>query len=64
MGRVPVQLADAFGLIVQCRDNAGALLAQTAHTLAQAVEPGTPLYPSFVFSSQEYKEVSKHSVFN
>lgn len=63
MGPVPVQLADAFGLVIQCRDVGGeqALLAQTIHTLQQAVQPGKPLYPSYwEFSTQDYKEVSKY----
>lgn len=61
-----MQLADAFGLVIQCRDNAGeqALLAQTIHTLQQAVWPGKPLYRSCVdFSTKDYKEVSKHNLF-
>ena len=63
MGPVPFQLADAFGLVIQCRDNVGeqALLAQTVHTLQQAVQPGKPHYPSCVeLSTQDYREVSKH----
>ncbi|XP_054478733.1 minichromosome maintenance domain-containing protein 2 [Anoplopoma fimbria] len=64
MGPVPVQLADAFGLVIQCRDVVGeqALLAQTVHTLQQAVQPGKPLYPScWGFSSQDYKELIAHA---
>lgn len=63
MGPVPLQLADAFGLVIQCKDMAGeqALLAQTVHTLQQAVHPGKPLYSScWEFSTQDYKEVNKH----
>lgn len=66
MGAIPVQLADAFGLVIQCRDNVGeqTLLAQTVHTLQQAVQPGKPLYPSCVkFSTEDYQEVSKHPDF-
>lgn len=61
MGPVPVQLADAFGLVIQCRDTVGeqALLAQTIHTLQQAVQPGKPLYPScWEFSTQDYHKVN------
>jgi len=61
IGPVPVQLADAFGLVIQCRDVVGeqALLAQTSHTLQQAVQPGKALYPSrWEFSPQEYQEVN------
>lgn len=63
MGPVPIQLADAFGLVIQCRDTLGehALLAQTIHTLQQAVQPGKPLYSScWEFSTQDYQEVNKH----
>lgn len=62
MGAVPIQLADAFGLVVQCRDMVGdhAVLAQTVHTLQQAVQPGKSLYSScWEFSTQDYKEVNK-----
>lgn len=65
MGPIPVQLADAFGLVVQCRDTVGerALLAQTVHTLQQAVQPGKPLYSStWNFSAQDYKEVNKQVI--
>ncbi|XP_037612766.1 minichromosome maintenance domain-containing protein 2 [Sebastes umbrosus] len=64
MGPVPVQLADAFGLVIQCRDKVGeqALLAQTVHTLQQAVQPGKPLYPSsWEFSTQDYQELVAHA---
>ncbi|XP_045923445.1 minichromosome maintenance domain-containing protein 2 [Micropterus dolomieu] len=64
MGPVPIQLADAFGLVIQCRDMVGehALLAQTVHTLQQAVHPGNPLYSScWEFSTQDYKELVAHA---
>uniref|UniRef100_UPI0037E7E361 minichromosome maintenance domain-containing protein 2 n=1 Tax=Semicossyphus pulcher TaxID=241346 RepID=UPI0037E7E361 len=64
MGSVPIQLADAFGLVIQCRDVVGehALLAQTVHTLQQAVQPGKPLYSScWEFSTQDYKELVAHA---
>lgn len=67
MGPIPIQLADAFGLVIQCRDNVGeqALLAQTVHTLQQAVQSGKPLYPSCVeLSTRDYQEVCKHSDYN
>ncbi|GAA6217363.1 MCM domain-containing protein 2 isoform X1 [Lates japonicus] len=64
MGPIPVQLADAFGLVIQCREMVGeqTLLAQTVHTLQQAVQPGKPLYPScWEFSSQDYQELVAHA---
>ncbi|XP_041817731.1 minichromosome maintenance domain-containing protein 2 [Chelmon rostratus] len=64
MGLVPMQLADAFGLVIQCRDMVGehALLAQTIHTLQQAVQPGKLLYsPSWEFSTQDYQELVAHA---
>lgn len=64
IGPLPLQLVDAFGLVIQCRDSAGkhSLLTQTIHTLKQAVQPGKPLYSScLAFSTQDYKEVHKHT---
>ncbi|XP_053198609.1 minichromosome maintenance domain-containing protein 2 [Scomber japonicus] len=64
MGAVTTQLADAFGLLIQCRDNVGeqTLLAQTVHTLQQAVQPGKPLYPFCVeFSTEDYQELLAHA---
>ncbi|XP_034562113.1 minichromosome maintenance domain-containing protein 2 isoform X2 [Notolabrus celidotus] len=64
MGPIPIQLADAFGLVLQCRDMVGeqALLAQTVHTLQQAVQPGKPLYSSsWEFSIQDYQELIAHA---
>ncbi|XP_073344908.1 minichromosome maintenance domain-containing protein 2 [Pagrus major] len=65
LGPVPVQLADAFGLVMQCKDMMGeehALLAQTVHTLQQAVQPGKPLYSSdWEFSTQDYQELVAHA---
>ncbi|KAK2859450.1 hypothetical protein Q5P01_004070 [Channa striata] len=60
MGPIPIQLADAFGLVIQCKDMVGkqALLAQAVHTLRHAVEPDEPLYTSFRdFSNQDYLEL-------
>ncbi|XP_051267367.1 minichromosome maintenance domain-containing protein 2 isoform X2 [Dicentrarchus labrax] len=60
MGPVPVQLADAFGLVIQCRDMVGeqTLLAQTIHTLQQAVQLQQPLDSScWEFSTQDYQEL-------
>lgn len=65
-GPLPLQLVDAFGLVIQCRDSVGkhSLLTQTIHTLKQAVQPGKPLYSSCLqFSTQDYKEVQKHTQF-
>ncbi|XP_008304803.1 MCM domain-containing protein 2-like, partial [Stegastes partitus] len=64
MGSLPLQLADAFGLVIQCRDRVGeeAVLAQTVHTLQRAVQPGKPQYSSsWEFSSQEYQELIAHA---
>uniref|UniRef100_A0A8C7NK48 Minichromosome maintenance domain-containing protein 2 n=1 Tax=Oncorhynchus mykiss TaxID=8022 RepID=A0A8C7NK48_ONCMY len=64
MGSVPAQLAEAFGLVILCREAGGkqALLAQTVHTLRQAVQPGEPLYPSCMqFTTQDYKELLAHT---
>ncbi|CAK6972364.1 minichromosome maintenance domain-containing protein 2 [Scomber scombrus] len=63
-GAVPIQLADAFGLLIQCRDNVGeqTLFAQTVHTLQQAVQPGKPFYPFCVdFSTEDYQELVSHT---
>lgn len=64
-GPLPLQLVEAFGLVIQCRDSVGkhSLLTQTIHTLKQAVQPGKPLHSSCLqFSTQDYIEVQKHSV--
>lgn len=63
MGAVPAQLADAFGLVIECRDRVGeqALLAQTVHTLQHAVQSGKPHDPPcWEFSTEDYQEVNKH----
>lgn len=60
MGPVPAQFAEAFGLVIQCRDRVGeqAVHAQSVHTLQQAMQPGTQAFPSYWdFSNQDYKEV-------
>ncbi|XP_041669643.1 minichromosome maintenance domain-containing protein 2 isoform X2 [Cheilinus undulatus] len=59
LGPVSLQLADTFGLVIQCRDiGEQALLAQTVHTLQQAVQPRKPLYTSsWEFSTQDYQEL-------
>ncbi|KAM3860642.1 LOW QUALITY PROTEIN: minichromosome maintenance domain-containing protein 2 [Diretmus argenteus] len=60
MGLVPAQLAEVFGLVIQCRETVGAqaLLAQAAHTIRQAVQPGEPLYPACMqFSTQDYQQL-------
>ncbi|XP_071400206.1 minichromosome maintenance domain-containing protein 2-like [Centroberyx affinis] len=64
MGPVPAKLAEVFGLVIHCREMVGeqALLAQTVHTIQQAVQPGEPLYPSCVdFSTQDYQELLAHA---
>ncbi|XP_056155687.1 minichromosome maintenance domain-containing protein 2 [Lampris incognitus] len=64
MGPVSVQLAEAFGLVIQCRDTMAekALLAQTVHTIRQAVQPGKPLYSSDNrFPTQDFKELLAHA---
>ncbi|XP_061522320.1 minichromosome maintenance domain-containing protein 2 [Phycodurus eques] len=64
MGAIPPQLADSFGLVVQCMDHAGkqAAIAQTVHSLQQAMQPGVNLYPALAdFSSQDYKELVAHA---
>ncbi|XP_029004593.1 minichromosome maintenance domain-containing protein 2 isoform X2 [Betta splendens] len=64
MGPLPVQLSDSFGLLIQCRDTMGdqALLAQTIHTLRQAVQTDEPLYtPCWTFSTDEYVELVAHA---
>lgn len=65
MGSVPLQLAGAFGLLVQCRETSSnhPLLSMTMHTLRQAVCPGEPLYPACMqFTTQDYKEVCRYTV--
>ncbi|XP_028972061.2 minichromosome maintenance domain-containing protein 2 isoform X2 [Esox lucius] len=60
MGSIPAQLAETFGLVIRCREADGeqALLAQTVHTLRQAVQPEEPLYPSCIqFTTQDYQEL-------
>ncbi|TSK98482.1 MCM domain-containing protein 2 [Bagarius yarrelli] len=60
MGPVPPQVVDAFGLVIQCREQGGnhSLLPMTVHTLKQAILPGTPVYPACMqFTTQDYKEL-------
>ncbi|XP_033842204.1 minichromosome maintenance domain-containing protein 2 [Periophthalmus magnuspinnatus] len=59
LGSVQIKLADAFGLVIQCRDNVGEQgLCHTAHTLQQAVQPAASLYSScMTFSTQDYQEL-------
>ncbi|XP_051910476.1 minichromosome maintenance domain-containing protein 2 [Hippocampus zosterae] len=63
MGAIPPQLADSFGLVVQCVDHGGKQsFAQAVHTLRQAIHPGEDLYPSLPnFSDQEYNELVTHA---
>lgn len=65
MASVPLQLAESFGLIVQCRETScnHPLLSMTVHTLRQATSPGEPLYPACMqFTTQDYKEVSQRTL--
>ncbi|XP_051538860.1 minichromosome maintenance domain-containing protein 2 [Myxocyprinus asiaticus] len=59
MGSVPLQLAEAFGLVVQCRETSDhPLLSMTVHVLKQAIYPGEPIYPACIqFTTQDYKEL-------
>ncbi|XP_029698359.1 minichromosome maintenance domain-containing protein 2 isoform X2 [Takifugu rubripes] len=63
LGAIPIQLADAFGLIIESRDTKGdhSLFTQTIHTLQQAVQPGNHLYSHWQFSAQDYKELVAHA---
>ncbi|KAM6900392.1 minichromosome maintenance domain-containing protein 2 [Xenentodon cancila] len=64
MGPLPVQCAEAFGLIVECRDRVGeqALHAQTVHVLQQALQLGKHHQPSYwEFSTQDYQELVTHA---
>lgn len=62
MGSVPAQIAEAFSLLVQCRE-AGrdrSLLPLVVHTLRLAVRPGEPLYPACMqFTTRDYQEVHR-----
>ncbi|XP_076869483.1 minichromosome maintenance domain-containing protein 2 isoform X1 [Brachyhypopomus gauderio] len=64
MGPVPPQVADTFGLVIQCQE-AGAVhscLPMTVHLLRQAISPGEPLYPACMqFTTQDYKELLAHA---
>ncbi|XP_064189081.1 minichromosome maintenance domain-containing protein 2 isoform X2 [Anguilla rostrata] len=64
MGPVPAQIAEAFSLLVQCRE-AGrdrSLLPLVVHTLRLAVRPGEPLYPACMqFTTQDYQELLAHA---
>ncbi|XP_059390746.1 minichromosome maintenance domain-containing protein 2 isoform X1 [Carassius carassius] len=64
MGSVPLQLAELFGVIVQCRETSSnhPLLSMTVHTLRQAMSPEEPLYPACMqFTTQDYKELLAHA---
>uniref|UniRef100_A0A8C5GQF6 Minichromosome maintenance domain-containing protein 2 n=1 Tax=Gouania willdenowi TaxID=441366 RepID=A0A8C5GQF6_GOUWI len=66
IGPISTQLADAFGLVVQCKDMVGEQtpIAQTVHSLQQALQLGKPQYPSqWKFSTQDYQEVKKKKKF-
>ncbi|XP_066533264.1 minichromosome maintenance domain-containing protein 2 isoform X3 [Hoplias malabaricus] len=60
MGPVAPQVAEAFGLVIQCREAVAhhPLLPMTMHTLRQAISPGEPLYPACMqFTTQDYTEL-------
>lgn len=62
MGPVQAQLAETFGLVIQCGDRVGerGVVAQAVHTLHQAVQPGSHPHPScWEFSTEDYQEVYK-----
>ncbi|XP_026218529.1 minichromosome maintenance domain-containing protein 2 isoform X2 [Anabas testudineus] len=64
IGPIAIQLVDAFGLLIQCKEMIGeqALLAQVNHTLLQAVKPEQPQYTScWNFSTEEYTELVAHA---
>ncbi|PWA18208.1 hypothetical protein CCH79_00004176 [Gambusia affinis] len=59
MGPVQAQLAETFGLVIQCGDRVGerGVVAQAVHTLHQAVQPGSHPHPScWEFSTEDYQE--------
>uniref|UniRef100_A0A8C7ZW13 Minichromosome maintenance domain-containing protein 2 n=1 Tax=Oryzias sinensis TaxID=183150 RepID=A0A8C7ZW13_9TELE len=63
-GPLPLQFSEAFGLVVECRERVGqqAQLAQTLHTLQQAVHPGILNYPlCWEFSTQDYTELVSYA---
>ncbi|XP_054893794.1 minichromosome maintenance domain-containing protein 2 isoform X1 [Poeciliopsis prolifica] len=64
MGPLQAQLAEAFGLVIQCGDRVGerGAVAQAVHTLQQAVQPGRHPHPScWEFSTEDYQELVAHS---
>ncbi|XP_014870953.1 minichromosome maintenance domain-containing protein 2 isoform X1 [Poecilia latipinna] len=63
-GPVPAQLAETFGLVIQCGDRVGerGAVAQALHTLQQAVQPGSHPHPScWEFSTEDYQELVARS---
>ncbi|CAL1596937.1 unnamed protein product [Knipowitschia caucasica] len=56
LGPIQIKLADAFGLLLQCRDVGATGLFHTTHILQQAVQSGAGLY-SCTFSTQDYQEL-------
>ncbi|XP_035981223.1 minichromosome maintenance domain-containing protein 2 [Fundulus heteroclitus] len=63
MGPVQAQLAETFGLVIQCGDRVGeqGVLAQAVHTLQQAVQPGSQRHPSsWDFSQEDYQKLVAH----
>ncbi|XP_062841476.1 minichromosome maintenance domain-containing protein 2 isoform X1 [Trichomycterus rosablanca] len=57
IGPVPPQVAEAIGLVIQCREAEDHSLF-SVHTLQHAISPGEPLYPaSMQFTTEHYKEL-------
>ncbi|XP_036378717.1 minichromosome maintenance domain-containing protein 2 [Megalops cyprinoides] len=64
MGSVPAQIAEAFNLVIQCREAGGdgTVLPLAVHTLRMAMMPGEPLYPACMqFTTQDYRELVAHA---
>ncbi|KAG9347960.1 hypothetical protein JZ751_003977 [Albula glossodonta] len=64
MGSVPAQIAEAFSLVIQCREAGGdsSLLPLAVHTLRLATRPREPLYPACMqFTTQDYQELLAHA---
>ncbi|KAJ8376638.1 hypothetical protein SKAU_G00072180 [Synaphobranchus kaupii] len=64
MGSLPAQIAEAFSLLIQCRETGRdrSLLPLVVHTLRLAVSPGEPLYPACMqFTTRDYQELLAHA---
>ncbi|XP_008394464.1 minichromosome maintenance domain-containing protein 2 isoform X2 [Poecilia reticulata] len=63
-GPVQAQLAETFGLVIQCGDRVGerGAVTQALHTLQQAVQPGSHPRPAcWEFSTEDYQELVARS---